>query len=415
MTDLGRRKHALITQGFLYNIAGSETVAYEVAQYFSREGYAVTVATNGFNEMWAREFAALPRTKLFQADDPQLKAHLDATPPTLSWLQHQLIPESVLRNPPELVFFNQMSGAHSLEFPFSTAVVRSIGTLLTFNAEEILEIQQASGILDEIDHRRLAVFGNPAPDDFLASGPKVRGFRRLMFVSNHIPEEIVAAAGQLRDNYGVELHMIGLEASKLARPERISPEMLSQADAVVTIGKTVQYAIAARIPVYCYDKFGGPGWLDQANFSQARKFNFSGRSFSSKPVDLIVDEIVHGYERACFEADALHELFASSLTMSTVMPSLLRRASEIGSPTYALSESQIQGHLHAQSSIGSFVRIAAWNEQKVEGIEGESRKIKDRLRRIEASPSFKLAQKISRISHKVRLAQERLARGVRRR
>lgn len=53
------------------------------------------------------------------------------------------------------------------------------------------------------------------------------------------------------------------------------------------------------MPVYCYDIHGGPGWLNDENYSTAKFFNFSGRGFNRhlSPND-IVQELMEGFGSA---------------------------------------------------------------------------------------------------------------------
>lgn len=64
-------------------------------------------------------------------------------------------------------------------------------------------------------------------------------------------------------------------------------------DAVLTIGKTVQYSLSMGIPCYIYDHFGGEGWLTPETFDREAFYNFSGRS-TKRFVggDLITDELL---------------------------------------------------------------------------------------------------------------------------
>ncbi|WP_439565214.1 hypothetical protein, partial [Microcella sp.] len=48
-------------------------------------------------------------------------------------------------------------------------------------------------------------------------------------------------------------------------------------DAVVTIGKTTQYALVMGVPVYSYDHFGGGGWITEQNLEREHYGNFAGR------------------------------------------------------------------------------------------------------------------------------------------
>ncbi|MGV8911282.1 MAG: hypothetical protein ACOH14_01590 [Rhodoglobus sp.] len=399
-------RHVVVTQGFLFNIAGSETVAFEVAEYFSREGARVTVVTHGINDVWASQFDALEQVTVMLSSDPDLDSVLRADPPDLAWLHHGLIPEFVLRNPRDvMVIFNQMSGAHPLEFPYSLAAVRSLGTLLAFNATEILDIQLDSGILDGIDSERLIIFGNPAPDAFYVDRPNATiQLQRLLVVSNHLPPELTAAVDLLR-NVGVEVDVLGLEADKADRVERVSPATIAAADAVVTIGKTVQYSLASGTPVYCYDKFGGPGWLNEINFDRAREFNFSGRSFASKSAEEIFDEIMGDFTEASHDAAALRSAHGASLTMGQRMPDIIAKAKSTGAPENTLLEVDIIAHLKMQQSLGAYVAIAAANEEMrasaMKETESTRRYLAETqtfLRDLEATSSYKLARKLSSIA-----------------
>lgn len=59
------------------------------------------------------------------------------------------------------------------------------------------------------------------------------------------------------------------------------------------------------IPVYCYDRFGGCGWITSTNIEEASKFNFSGRCTNRKlTVNEIVEEIKENYNIAKSNIDS---------------------------------------------------------------------------------------------------------------
>jgi hypothetical protein len=79
----------------------------------------------------------------------------------------------------------------------------------------------------------------------------------------------------------------------------VRPADLSAVDAIVTIGKSVPYAIAAAKPVYMYDRFGGDGWLTRGNFAVSLDHNFSGRPAQRRlSSGEIAREIVAGFAQA---------------------------------------------------------------------------------------------------------------------
>ncbi|WP_416914340.1 hypothetical protein [Seohaeicola sp.] len=85
---------------------------------------------------------------------------------------------------------------------------------------------------------------------------------------------------------------------------------------VLTIGKSVQYAMAARRPVYVYDRFGGPGWITSENFKNAEKFNFSGRCVGQeKRAEEIASEILARIDQG-FDADCYHDVVRDRFRLS---------------------------------------------------------------------------------------------------
>ena len=59
-----------------------------------------------------------------------------------------------------------------------------------------------------------------------------------------------------------------------SKVELVTPELIQKYDVVLTIGKTVQYALLGNKVVYCYDHFGGMGYLSLKNYEIARYHNF---------------------------------------------------------------------------------------------------------------------------------------------
>jgi hypothetical protein len=143
---------------------------------------------------------------------------------------------------------------------------------------------------------KVTLFPNPAPESFFkVRKPEVSRLRRLLVISHHADPN-VAKALEILASRGVNITAIG-QHRKNSR--RIIPADFENNDAVLSIGKSVQFGLAAQTPVYCYDHFGGPGWLNEENFSAAAEQNFSGRSHpNSKSPQEIADELQHGFASA---------------------------------------------------------------------------------------------------------------------
>ena len=111
----------------------------------------------------------------------------------------------------------------------------------------------------------------------------------------------------------------------------MQPRDIAQADAILTIGKSAQYAIAQAKPVFVYDHFGGDGWLTRANFNANLTHNFSGRPACRRLTpDALAAEIVNGYPMAAAEAARLGEVGDLSLLhLDTHLTALRERARSV--------------------------------------------------------------------------------------
>ena len=120
----------------------------------------------------------------------------------------------------------------------------------------------------------------------------VQELHKIAVVSNHIPPEVMEATIKLQEK-GYEVDIYGFAGKQIL----ITDKILENYDCIITIGKTVQYAMSLKIPVYIYDIHGGDGYLTMQNMEQNRSHNFSGRSFTKKDSDTIAaTEIIQNFE-----------------------------------------------------------------------------------------------------------------------
>ena len=181
------------------------------------------------------------------------------------------------------------------------------------------------------------VFANPAPRAFAANEIRqANQLERLAIVSNHPPAELLDAVETLRDE-GIVVDVLG----ETAVPCEITPELLGTYDGIVTIGKTVQYALVMGLPVYVYDHFGGEGWLDSEGFEIEAAANFSGRtSFRRIPSERIAAEIHQGFAAASVFARSSVSDFRARYSLERCVDDLLA-CEEIRAPrSKVLSEGE---------------------------------------------------------------------------
>lgn len=140
---------------------------------------------------------------------------------------------------------------------------------------------------------KVVVFPNYVTKEWLSferSGTYGMSPKKIAIVSNHVPPELIEAR-ELLTQQGCEVDIYGLGF----KVSLITPEVLNEYDLVITIGKTVQYAMTLRLPVYCYDMHGGPGYLSAEELDRAAFYNFSGRGFPKKSAQVIAEEVIGQY------------------------------------------------------------------------------------------------------------------------
>jgi hypothetical protein len=295
----------LITANHLRRIRGSELVTLELAEEFLLRGWHVDVYTNLFLSPMAERFAALDGLgggTLRVADDPYDDFGLDYD---LIWVQHSLLPPSIIRRLAERetrtpIVWHHMSALAEIELPLVADIENDLSDLETYVSERTRELQRRYGLSEPS-----LVIANPVPRRFTepSARPEVPAApvaaceahpARIAVVSNHPPQEVLDAAAVLR-GLDVEVDVIG-EATEV---REITPELLASYDGVVTIGKTVQYALSLGVPVYVYDHFGGEGWLTPGNAAAQAATNYSGRA-TGRRIDggAIAAEVLDGFTAA---------------------------------------------------------------------------------------------------------------------
>ena len=150
---------------------------------------------------------------------------------------------------------------------------------------------------------RNAILRNFAPDAWNRAhrGAHAPVPAAIACVTNHPTPEILALE-ELARGAGIRFDIFGAGQSE---PLRIAPETLVPYDLVISIGKTVNYCLAAGIPVFVYDHFGGPGWLDDDRLGPAEATIFSGKCTpKTRSAPALLAEILTGYGRACAFASA---------------------------------------------------------------------------------------------------------------
>lgn len=295
--------------------AGSEIVALEVTEAFKALGCEVDLFAGHIGEPALTDITNLG-VKFGLAEDCPDPFSYD-----IIWSQHHILPYLLskyysVEKPWPFIVNVSLSPFEPYELP--GAIVDAPGVVIA-NSRETFENLVAFGVSPE----NIEIFYNAAPDRFSFSREHSLTVRKVAIVSNHVPQEMLEAANLLSES-GIAVDHIGLPLKQF----RMTPEILSGYDAVITIGKTVQYCILSETPVFIYDRWGGPGWLAASNQQLAEMYNFSGRcSQSKKTADEICRDFIDGYAAAVDSIKKIKNTHSEKYNLQTYISNLLKKAS----------------------------------------------------------------------------------------
>lgn len=284
----GARRRLLIATHQLAAIQGSEVIALETARHFAATGCEITVFTNLAGRPMKEAIEAVTGTPIL-TDPAQIRPFSF----DMAYVQHQ-----------PLGLFDYRASADD----------RTTTRIVTGRLSRRAYLESGGWLHDRIlvDHvlanseltaEHLAsvghdcpttVFHNAAPAEYIAPfRARSATPRRILVVTNHRDPALIEAIEILRQRATVD--HVGFRGDRIAL---VTPETIAGADLVVSIGKTIPYALAGRVPVYVYDHFGGPGYLDAGNIETAARFSFSGRCCERRLSGAeIAAEIIDGYAK----------------------------------------------------------------------------------------------------------------------
>lgn len=280
----------------MINFAGSEINALQLCLALRNIGMQVDVATF---------FYDYPIKELYENNAIQVfelfKNDLDLEKYDLLWthhnptLDHLIFGGLPLRGSHKIIF-STLGALEPLEAPpyyheeLKIILSNSIG-----NTNELVK----QGVKKE----KIVYFPNFAPREYFENSSEAtpKKLKKIAFISHHMPDEIKDFIS-ISKSVGLDVEHIGLGG----KPRYVDPNLIRQFDLIISIGKTVQYCFALRIPIYCYDHFGGPGYLNRDNIESAKSYNFSGRGINRKLTGKgLLDDISLNFEKSCKNLDFL--------------------------------------------------------------------------------------------------------------
>lgn len=286
-------KSILITNYELINYTGSELNTMSIAKRFKDMGYKVYVLAMFIGEPLYSETRDCYDEIIDIVNDEFDFSRMEFD---IIWAHHSFLLSWLIfekKINAKKVIVSSLSARENFEVIPKYANDLS---LVLANSQETKQKLQQEGIKD------VKVLENYSFKKYFKRDIKIKKLRNIAIISNHVPEELIKAKEMLeKDGYNVQIY--GFTGKR----ELITDKVLEKYDVIITIGKTVQYAMSLKIPVYVYDIFGGEGYLTLENIEKNRNKNFSGRGFDKKSPEIIYKEITRNFTNALSIVEKIKE------------------------------------------------------------------------------------------------------------
>ncbi|MBD7968900.1 glycosyltransferase [Paenibacillus gallinarum] len=364
-------KKILLSTHSLVDFAGAEINILSLAQKLISLNYEVDVATLQYDypiqENFEIEGIAVWNLTF---TNPETK-HYD-----LIWSQHAqtlnniIFEKNITANK---IVFSSLSPFEPFEAP---PIFSNLLSLCLANSVETAETLMR----ENVQPAKIKIFPNFAPEDFINSSKKVSDtILKVGVVSNHIPEEIYELARQL-EKKSIQVDFYGINH----QTRLITSEIMLEWDAVITIGKSVQYALVMGLPVFCYDIHGGPGWINESNYEISKEYNFSGRgTVPIRNSKELLNEFMQGYNQTISAVKILQEKSRLEFDLDSNVKEILNQISDI---TIDVDIEEIKSsYLVVQRQNRAFLREYEYNNYRKKVLNELHLKIQELDRRLHKS------------------------------
>lgn len=302
-------KTLLITLYYADGLHGGVKYSVELGQYMQTIGYAVQCVGIITNDKTI-EYFAKHGIKLINFNNFNCEQKFD-----LVWAHHfPILPILIRRGLKyEKVINSCISNILLIERPIFFH--KNINMILTLTEKTKNMFIRDYGI----DENKIHILPNTAPDIFFENARiKSLPLRSVAVISNHCPPEVINALKILKQ------HNITSKIYGGKNSVDITPNIMAKHDVIISIGKTVQYALAMKIPIYNYDHFGGSGYITPENIDIEQSANFSGRTFfTKKSAQTIANEIMSQYEYVSSQTDILYKIALQRFKQSVKIQEVL--------------------------------------------------------------------------------------------
>lgn len=313
------RKTILITCWSLTARTGSELHTLSLALAFQAKGWDVTCFTILHGYPLQGEFSKHGIKVIDFMRLNQLSGHFDVL-----YAQHCPVAELVW-NLSDISFSKVFIGILGIGTKTSLERLPSFARFasgIVFVSEESKRDAMHSGNIAGVP---CMLFPNYASKDYFTVQQRdyPESPNKIAVISNNPPQELI----DFQQDYSstLDIDIFGLGTTSI----EITPELLRKYDLIISIGKTAQYCFAAGAPYYCYDRHGGPGYIQPEDEELHAWYNFSGRSTKEKKTsEELYRDILSGYNIAKSNLGQLRHIAQRRFDFSSLFERLIRFIAE---------------------------------------------------------------------------------------
>lgn len=305
-------RKVLLTNYQMIGFSGSELDTLKIANYFLGKNYDVTIFTLRYGYPLLSEIDERIKIVTSKNIGDMVKKYDIIWSHHFPLLDYLLFFQGISANYIHYVSLSSFSDYECLPEYYKE-----------LNLNSIISFEGKIALSDEnYDVSNINLFTNYASKYCFEYKIRKHILKKICIVSNHIPNELYDFVRLFSSRKGKTVDIYGRGHNYV----RVTPKLLSKYDLIITIGRTVNDALALGIPVYCYDRFGGDGFITMRNVDNSYKFNFSGRYSHIKKDGLkLFDDIVNNYKYCVKDLSKLRKFAYDNFCFEKMMADSLKK------------------------------------------------------------------------------------------
>lgn len=306
-------KRILFTNLFFKGFTGTELVTLSQANYFLNKGYDVDIFTLEFGSPLKEHISEKIRVvtlgnidELYEKYDVMIGRHY----PLVDYL---LFTRGIQ---PERIYSECCSYWLPIEaYPIYYKNLTLCGVV----SSKIINELSSKGY----DTSDVYLMPNSATDEYFNTTWQGDGtLKKIAIVSNH-PQTELKQFKEFAENEGdFQVDIYGMHH----KYELVTPELLSEYDLIISVAKTIYYALAIGIPAYTYDESCTVGYITCDNYKENLNNNFDNDTeFKKKTAKELFNDITSNYQSAFNDRDELKSYARTDFSFNNLMDDLIDR------------------------------------------------------------------------------------------